>query len=609
MSTPSSRRARRERTVVRQATRKADQDGPARRRRRIRPWVVGGVFVVIVVLAMIGGVIGKQVYDQAMSARSHLAAAMAGVQQVQKAVLAGDLDAAAKGSSDVSAQTAAAVAATRGWQWDVAQSVPVVGANLSAVRTVADVTAALATDVVRPAASVKLSDLNIAGGRIDPASIGALAKTFDSVDAGMQKAVADLRKVDRAQLVGPVADGVRTLDAELTKLKPTMSTAREVLSVLPDALGAKGPRTYLLMFQGNSEARSLGGNAAQFLPITVDNGTITPGAVVSSADFARQGRLDPVVALDPQAVAIFGDKIGRYTPDFTMVPDFPEAVRILRAWWAEDIGTNIDAVLSIDPVALSYILEATGPVTLSTGDQLNAQNAVSLLLNTVYFTYPTGPEQDAFFASAADTIFSAVTSGKASPAKLIQALFRATDEGRLLYVSTDPQQTKLIDRSRMSGIMPTDDKAQSVLGVYLNDNTGSKKSYYLDMKIDACRTDQAVKGTMTLTSDMTEEVAAQLPTYIKGPYFAPGDISSFAVFYGPAGGSLSRITIDGQPANILSQGEHLGRPAVKIEVLNHFADTHTVNVEFTAPGPGGPLTVWTTPMSRATPTTVEPTCR
>ncbi|MGO4680964.1 DUF4012 domain-containing protein [Microbacterium sp. 2MCAF23] len=600
-STPPSRREIRDRQAERLESRP--------RRRRIWPWIVGGVLLLLIVLAVAGGIIGKQVYDKAMSARGHLEAAMTGVQQVQKSVLAGDLDAAAKSSGVVSAQTAAAVAATKGWQWHFAEKLPVVGSNLSAVRAVAEVTDGLATDVVRPAASVKLSDLNIANGRIDPAAITGLAKTFDSVDAGIQRATADLRKVDKAQLVGPVADGVSKLDSELTKLRPTTQTAREVLGVLPDALGAKGPRTYLLMFQGNSEARSLGGNAAQFLPITVDNGTITPGAVVSSADFRQQGRPDPVAELDPQAVNIFGDKIGRYTPDFTMVPNLPDAARILRAWWASDIGTNIDAVLSIDPVTLSYILDATGPVTLATGDQLNAQNAVPLLLNEVYFKYPNGPEQDAFFASAADTIFAAVTSGKASPVKLVQALFRAADEGRLLYLSTDPQQTQLVDNSRMSGIMPADDKEQSVLGVYLNDNTGSKKSYYLDMKIDACRTDQTVKSTMTLTSSLTEQAAAGLPPYIKGPYFAPGDISSYVVFYGPAGGSLKSITVDGQPVTPMSQGEHLGRPAAKIEVLSHYADTHTVNVEFTAPGPGGPLKVWTTPMSRATPTTVEPICK
>ncbi|OZB89634.1 MAG: hypothetical protein B7X41_01780, partial [Microbacterium sp. 14-71-5] len=171
MSTPPSRRE------LRAQKTDAGPSDPAARKRRIWPWIVGGVFLLLVVVAVVGGLIGKQVYDKAMSARGHLEAAMTGVQQVQKSVLAGDLDAAAKSAGTVSAQTAAAVAATKGWQWEFAEKLPMVGSNLSAVRTVAEVTDGLANDVVRPAASVKLSDLNIADGRIDPASITALSKT------------------------------------------------------------------------------------------------------------------------------------------------------------------------------------------------------------------------------------------------------------------------------------------------------------------------------------------------------------------------------------------------------------------------------------------------
>ncbi|GAB6858985.1 DUF4012 domain-containing protein [Microbacterium xylanilyticum] len=553
--------------------------------------------------------IGSQIYDSAMSARSHLEAAMVGVQHVRTAVLAGDLVKADKAAEEVSAQTADAVAATKGRLWGLGEKLPYVGANLVAVRKLAEVTDGLSQNVVKPAATVKLSDLKIVDGRVDPGSITDLTNTFERVEQGLQSATDGLSEVDKSQLVGPIADGVARLDGELAKLKPTMATLHEILSVLPDAIGAHGPRNYLLAFQGNSEARSLGGNAAQFLPITVDNGKITRGEVVGSADFENQGRTVPVIPLDPQAVAIFGDKIGRYTPDLTMVPNFPYAVTILRGWWSEQIGTRIDGVISIDPVALSYILEATGPVTMTTGGQLTAQNVVPLVLNQVYFQYPAPPQQDAFFAAAADAVFTAVTSGKiSSPVKLIQALGRAANEGRLLYASDDPKETQLIKSSRMSGIMPATDKEQSVFGVFLNDNTGSKKSYYMDMKIDACRTDHVVKGTITLTSSLTEAVADNLPYYIKWRNFAPGDISNYVAFYGPAGGTLNRIEIDGHPATILSQGTDLGRPAVKIEVFDHFADSHTVNVEFQAPGPGGPLTVWTTPMSRATPVTIGNTC-
>ncbi|GAA4485910.1 DUF4012 domain-containing protein [Microbacterium panaciterrae] len=604
MSTPPSRRD------LRSQRPEPDEASPRRRKRRIWPWITGGVLLIVIAVAVVGLIVGKHIYDSAMSARTHLAAAMTDVQQVQKAILVGDLTTAATAADKVSKETAAAVALTKDWQWRAGEKIPGVAQNLIAMRTVAQVTDGLATDVVQPAASVKLSDFKFAAGGIDITAITNLSKTFTTVQAGITKAQAGLKKVDRTALVGPVADGMSKLESELQKIGPSMTMAQEVLSVLPDALGAQGPRTYLLMFQGNSEARSLGGNAAQFLPITVDHGHITPGAVVSSSDFKQQGRKVPIVPLDPQAENIFGDKIGRYTPDFTMVPNLPYAVSILRAWWAADIGTNIDGVLSIDPVALSYILEATGPLTLADGSQLTSQNAVALLLNQVYFTYPTGPEQDAFFASAADSIFGAVTSGKvSSPVKLIQALLHASDEGRLLYVSNDPKETQLIDNSRMSGIMPTTNTDQTVVGVYLNDNTGSKKSYYLDMGIDVCRAGDVVKGQSVLTSNLTQAEADRLPPYITGPYFGADDISSYMVVYGPVGSQLASITVDGKPVTPLSQGEHLGRPAVKFEVFSHLNDSHTIDFSFKTAKTEGPLAVWTTPMSRATPIKIEATCK
>lgn len=57
--------------------------------------------------------------------------------------------------------------------------------------------------------------------------------------------------------------------------------------------------------------------------------------------------------------------------------------------WAEgDIGTEIDGVISFDPVGLSYLLAGTGPVTLSTGDELRSDNVVSLPLSEVSSRYP-----------------------------------------------------------------------------------------------------------------------------------------------------------------------------------------------------------------------------
>ncbi|CAI7670995.1 unnamed protein product [Penicillium discolor] len=284
--------------------------------------------------------------------------------------------------------------------------------------------------------------------------------------------------IDRSQLTDQVATGVTMVDEALSKATPLLAPLRDLARLLPDALGAEGPRDYLLMFQGNSEARSLGGNAAVFLILRADAGRLEITGFADSSDFAQP------------------------TP--------------------EPIGpTDFDGMVSVDPVALSYLLRATGPLMLPTGDALTADNAVPLLLNEVYFRYEDPTMQNAFFAGAASSVFSALTSGAFAPDVLMAALSQAVDERRLLYLSDDEDEAALVSTSPLAGTLPADTANATEIGVFVNDNTGSKKSYYLDMSTTLCRGEGTIEGTTTLTSTLDATTASQLPYYITGPYYAP----------------------------------------------------------------------------------------
>ncbi|HCS61374.1 MAG TPA: hypothetical protein DIW46_08265 [Microbacterium sp.] len=593
----------------------AVDDGPpteaeiakARRRKR-RRWIGLIVFLVVVGLIIAGAFAAKRIYDQAMGVRGHLESSMTEVKEVQRAVLAGELDAASAASSRLAVETSAAVSGTHGRLWSLAEAVPFIGGNLSAVRTVAEVTDQLATDVVAPASSVSLDAFRPKDGKIDLAAVAGLSSLIDRVDTGVDSAIAELGSVDREGLINQVSSGVNQLDDALADIQPMIGPIKDVVSVLPNALGANGPRNYLLMFQGTSEARSLGGNAAVFIILRAENGSLQIVEQIDSQQF-HNAPPEPVVELAPEAVAIYGDKIGRYTADFTMVPDFPEAVRILTAWWDREGFPEFDAVLSVDPVALSYMLTATGPIEMMTGDTLTSENTAALLLNEVYFRYTDPFAQNVFFGVAANAVFNALTGGKAEPVPLMSALSRASDEGRLLYWSEDPGEMELIAGSRLRGVMPLKNDEQSVVGVYVNDNTGSKMSYYLDLGVITCRTEDGVTAEATLSSNITTEQAAELPRYISGPYFTPGDISTYMVLYGPAGTSVTGVTIDGAPANVLASGSHLGRPAVKVEISNSLISSHTVTLGFKGlDADAGAIDIWHTPMVRDTSVQLEDSC-
>ena len=568
--------------------------------RSFRFWIPVGILLLLIVLAVAGLLIGKPIYDRAMSARSSLVQAMPLATQAKNQILAGDSEGAAATAEKLSALTADAREQTDDGFWKGIEWIPVIGPNLKAVRTASAIVDDLVAGAVIPATGLDLKALAPVDGAINLAAITDLQSAIAAVDSAVESADLHLAKIDPTPLIPQVGDAIASLTDAIDELRPMLDPVDSILSVLHGALGANGPRDYLLMFQGTSEARSLGGNAAVFIVMRADQGALSIIDLIDSQQF-QNAPPDPVLDLDPEAEAIFGDKIGRYTADFTMVPDYPEAVRILQAWWQREGFTPFDAAISVDPIALSYILGATGPVQLPTGDVLTSGNAASLLLNEVYFRYRDPFDQNVFFGAAAGSVFSALTRGSFDPVSLIAALSRSADEGRILYWSQDHVEQELIAGTRMQGVMPSDNEKETVLGVYINDNTGSKMSYYLDMGVKVCRSESDVKGTATLTSSVTPEQAAELPRYITGQYFTPGDISTYVVLYGPPGSGLSEVTVDGSPARIPASGQHLGRPAVKIDVLNRMASAHSISFTFDGVAPeSGPLEVWHTPLVRDT---------
>lgn len=569
----------------------------------------------VLVIAAVGGAawVALQVYTQAQSARSDLGTAMTEAQKAKSSLLAMDLESATVSADAALESTQSAVNETSGMAWSIAEAVPFgVGENVRAVRIVSELTDRLVDSVAGSIQGLDLASIAPQQGRFNLDALEGLKTTTADLSKTVDSVVADLGAVDQGSLIDPVRSGVEAFENEAAQLQSTLTPIADTLALLPRALGSEGPRNYLVMFQGNSEARSLGGNPAVMMLLRADAGSISIVRYADTAEFPN-GLDQPITQLSNEEVAIYGDKIGRWTPDLTMVPDFPRAAEILGAHWQNTIDEPYDAVVSLDPVALSYILAATGDVPLPTGEVLTVENTAPILLNGVYFNYKDGYSQNAFFAAATDAIFTAVTGGSPSPVALINALSRSADEGRLLYWSADEAESAAIAGSRLAGSLPSSNDENTAIGVYVNDNTGSKKSFYLDLATSAsfgtCEAGQpqAVQGTAVLSSKIDEELAARLPYYVRGPYYAAEDVSTYVVLYGPVGASLSSLTIDGAPAKPLSSGTHLGRPAVKIEVLNHLVSSHTIGFEFALPASTavGPLEIWHTPMSRATQSTVD----
>ncbi|TQO23697.1 DUF4012 domain-containing protein [Paramicrobacterium agarici] len=576
-----------------------------------RLWVPVGFLCALVGAA---AVLAAILIPRALQVRDELVTALPLASQVQAELISGDNKAAEETAANLREHTQKAAELTEGRSWAFGESLPFVGANLSAVRTVAQTVDRLAERVLVPATGISLDLLKPVDGRIDVEKISALGTLASSFTEEVSTAKATLEAIDTSPLVDQVGTKVEELSNALNGANDVLHKIRAPLAVLPSVLGGEGERNYLMIFQGNSEVRAAGGNPAAMILIRVDDGRISIANQTSSSDFLNSSVREPVMKLDPEVSDIYSDIVGMYIPNITSTPDFPTTAALMEAYWHEEFSIPLDGIVSFDPVGLSYLLQATGPVELPTGDRLTSENAVPLLLNEAYFRYPQGEDSNAFFATAASAVFETLMSGAGDPKGMYNALVKSADENRLMMWSPHEDIAALIAGTDLQGVLPADNSQETTVGVYFNDTTGSKMDYYVDAKIEASTNQCDVssgesptfKTDVTLTNSITREEAMTLPGYITGPYYKPGDIATDFVVYGPVGAKIDSWLVNGNEHSAKATGEIDGRPVVRLNYVLKPGESVTVSYTMTgAPDQEyGEFTIDTTPMVRDTPITI-----
>lgn len=585
----------------------------ARTAGRIAAWTLGVVLVLAALAAVWIGVRAALAYGHLRAAEQ---TARTAAEALRDPARAPDLVAA------LSADTRAARDLTSDPVWRGAEILPWAGPQLHAVSTVAAALDDVASDSLAPlaqvASSFSLDSLRPTGGRIDVAPFLAAQDAATTGAAGLSTAAASVDDLDRAALVSPLRSAVDDVSTLLDESARGADALSRALTLLPPMLGADGPRNYLIVFQNNAEARSLGGIVGAMTMVHTDGGTMSLAAQGSSSDFTRYP--EPVLDLGPEVTGIFGTQPARWIQNVTQVPDFSLSGALAREMWQRRTGTAVDGVLAVDPVALSYLLRATGPVELPTGEQLTADDAIGLLLNGVYLRYPVPADQDAFFAATAAAVFAKITSDSVDPTRLVTALVRAGDERRLLMWSAIPDDQAVLAGTSLAGPLPPDGEDARSFGVYLNQGIPSKMDFYTDTRTslawENCSGSQdQVTGDLTLRVDMTNtlatETAAGLPEYVTGRESDAGPrgtAKTVGYLYLPEGAQL--LAAEMSDGTGFGGGFDADRQVMSFSAVLPPGQTvtATLTVRLATPGAGQAL-AWTTPTVHPdTPTSVTAAC-
>lgn len=500
----------------------------------------------------------------------------------------------------IRSHTAAARAAADEPIWTLASSIPGVGQNFIAIAELArsaDDVAILALDpLVKLMGSFNWDKLLPDGTGTNLEVIDAAAPDVASAAHAIRASADRLANIEAGSLLPEVAEPLVRSRERLKSVSGALDASAHAAEIAPAMMGAQGARDYLLIIQNNAEARASGGIPGALAVLTLDRGKLSMEGQASAGDI---GVMSPPIVVESEQQKIYSARLGKFMQDVNLTPDFPTAAKTAQTMWEKKTGHRVDGVISVDPVALGYILDATGPIKITNPEvlalaksgalptELSGQNVVRTLLSDVYAKIPSPPIQDAYFAGVAKEIFAELSSGQSEAKRLVEGVTRGMAERRVLVWSAAASEQAVIGKYPLSGSISGSSVPPAQFGIYFNDGTGAKMDYYVRRHVQLikeCSNNgyEQVKVRVTSSNTAPRDAATSLPAYVTGGggFGVPaGTVQTNIIAYGPVQSNVEAAFVAGKKIGFASH-RHGDRPVGSVTVRLAPGQSRTVDFTF-----------------------------
>jgi hypothetical protein len=540
----------------------------ARLRRRV---IWSGLAVLAVAIAF-----GCWLSIRAFEAKSSLEDARHSAQQAKEALMRGHAQEAVQWADDARTKAQSARDATHSLPWELIATVPTLGSPFKTGQQISDVVLGLTTQVLQPATSVGAiisPDRLIQGGRLDVQLLRQQEPAISRISADAARLDDDARKISQPQYLSAVGHARTQLQRQVSDVARLFANTELAARLAPAMMGADGTRTYFMGFQTNAEARGTGGLLGAFGILRFDDGTPSVASLASDTDL--HGPFAPIdMGSDYERQYGFSNP----TTDVrnsNQSSHFPYAAQIWKSLWEQESASSVDGVVSVDPVALSYILDAVGPVSIPDGEVVTKDNVVALTESAAYSRFPTDQAaRKKFLRDIAEAVVNKTASGIQSPRQFLDALGRAVAERRIAVWSSAPAEQELLETTPLAHTIPDDPAPYAE--VVVNNLGGNKLDYYLKRDIhysaDGCG-GKTRNSTVTIRLTNTAPIDS-LPDYVAGmagvlpdvPIDVPtGTMLSSVRLLATKGAQLVSATADGNRVPVFTNNER-GHPSFEVQV-------------------------------------------
>ncbi len=500
--------------------------------------------------------------------------------------------------------------------------VPVVAQHRRAALDVSRSAGDAMTTIVAELDAFDLDAVMAGPGTVDLAAVSELEAPMLDFQRQLRKVIDTVEEVRSPWLIDRVAEELDDLDGTVEDQLDRTDLAVDVIRTAPAMLGADEKRTYFLAFMTPSEVRGLGGLMGLWAEITAEDGRI------EMSTFSRVDALARALETSQETFVIEGPQewLSRYSEfgfagpssppgttvgtwgNVTMSPDSAATGQVIAQLYPYSGGRPIDGVFATDVIAVSRLLEITGPVTTSAGVTLDADNAAAFLLNRQYQGSDRPDRKDLLEEVARHVVDDLLGGSLPSPGETIDVLGPMVQQGRLVGWAAAAEEQALFETVGLVGGWP-DSAEGDAFAVAFNNTTGNKLDYFLrarahyDVVVDA--TTSTLAGTVLVELENRPPPSPQPDYVMENPVGLPrGHNRTWVSVYTRA--PITAMTVDGRSVPWDNESEAGFFVASTFVTM---APGDTPAIELTLDGPvelvDGEyhLELWSPPTARITPVT------
>lgn len=344
-----------------------------------------------------------------------------------------------------------------------------------------------------------------------------------------------------------------------------------IIHSAPILSGADSPKRYMVAFQNSAEARGTGGILGAFAIVELNRGSFSVLRTGSNA--ALYSLKDIPVKVPTEFTRLYG-KNPAILQNSNLSPHFPYGAEIWMGLWKKQFGEQLDGVIAIDPSALSYVLESTGPITLKSGEVISSENVVSETLQKAYKRYENDNNaRKQYLVDILNAAAAKITSGQYSKIGMVKAIMRGLIENRILMYSRDKSAQKELSSVRLGGFMSS--SPNNEFRVVVQNIDAGKLDYYLQksVTIESTSCKVPIQNQVKVKVTNTLKSAKGLPPYVltradkdKPKDVVPGQHRFKLFIYGPTNSKLISVSRENRRSGLGGSSTERGRPIYVADV-------------------------------------------